>query len=490
MRQVFAQQLQLGQSDIAQIEFNARSRDDIPQILQGLQFIYTDESLRESVFAILLDLVPDKVAVDRGRPGMDLWKAFVLATLRVNLNWDYDRLLEMANEHGTIRQMLGHGLRDDGDRYKLQTIKDNVDLLDEASLQAINKLVVDAGHRLLKKNETELRARCDSFVVETNVHYPTDLNLLWDAMRCALRIVAQCCEAHKVGGWRQWQYNTKRVKAACRQLQKLKRSTSKDPEQRAKQQQVIQSACEDYLTLCSDYLCRMEDTLQSWGITEWVMGTAEAELQRHMASAYKQIDLIRRRLLEGEKIPHAEKVFSLFEDYTEWLCKGKAGVPVELGLNVCVMESSVGFILHHKVMQKCTDSEIAVDMVKETQALFPNLNACSFDKGFHSPDNQKELAALLDHVVLPVKGKPSKARKAIESDPDFVAARRQHSAVESGINALEVHGLDRCPDRGLDHFKRYIALAVVGRNLQKLGSILQARALKKRQREEPRRRAA
>ena len=153
MRQVFAQQLQLGQTDIANIEFNPHSRDDIPQILQGLQFVYVNESLRESVFAILVDLVPDKVAVDRGRPGMDLWKAFVLATLRVNLNWDYDRLLEMANQHRTIRQMLGHGLRDDGDTYKLQTIKDNVDLLDEDSLQAINTLVVDAGHRLLKKTK-------------------------------------------------------------------------------------------------------------------------------------------------------------------------------------------------------------------------------------------------------------------------------------------------------------------------------------------------
>ena len=95
------------------------------------------------------------------------------------------------------------------------------------------------------------------------------------------------------------------------------------------------------------------------------------------------------------------------------------------------------------------------------------------DKSFHSPDNQKTLAGLLDQVVLPCKGKLSKARRDIEHDPDFIQARRQHSAVESGINALEVHGLDRCPDRELDHFKRYVALAVVGRNLQKLGVILQ-----------------
>ena len=300
----------------------------------------------------------------------------------------------------------------------------------------------------------------------------------------------QCCEARKFRGWRQWQYNTRQVKRAFRKTQKLKPSTSKKPEQREQRQQAIHSAYARYLNVCGQYLDRMEVTLCAWGITDGVIGIPEAELQRFIAQGRHQINLIRRRVLEGEKIPHADKVFSLFEDYTEWLCKGKAGVPVELGLNVCVMESSSGFILHHKVMQHCTDSEVAVDMVQEAKVRFPRLSACSFDKGFHSPDNQKILAELLDQVVMPCKGKLSKVRQAVEQKPDFVQTRRQHSAVESGINALEVHGLDRCPDRGLAHFKRYVALAVVGRNLQKLGAILQAAALKKLQRLEPRRRAA
>ncbi len=307
-------------------------------------------------------------------------------------------------------------------------------------------------------------------------------------MRCALRLINQCCETRKTQGWRQWQYNTRQVKRAFRQTQKLNPSTSKKPEQRALRQQAIQTAYAHYLSVCGGYLDRMEVTLYDWGITEVVIGTPEAELQRFMTYGRHQIDLIRRRVLQGEKIPHADKVFSLFEDYTEWLSKGKAGVPVELGLNVCVMESTSGFILHHRIMRHCTDSDIAVDMVRETQARFPPLNACSFDKGFHSPANQTALAELLDHVVMPCKGKLSQTRQAVEADPAFVQARRQHSAVESGINALEVHGLDRCPDRGLEHFKRYVALAVVGRNLQKLGAMLQAESLKQLQRREPRRR--
>jgi IS5 family transposase len=62
-----------------------------------------------------------------------------------------------------------------------------------------------------------------------------------------------------------------------------------------------------------------------------------------------------------------------------------------------------------------------------------------------------------------------------------------HSAVESGINALEVHGLDRCLDHGIDGFRRYVALAIVARNMQKLGAELQkkiqAREQRKRRRE-------
>ncbi len=114
----------------------------------------------------------------------------------------------------------------------------------------------------------------------------------------------------------------------------------------------------------------------------------------------------------------------------------------------------------------------ALTMVEETQKHFPTLNACSFDKGFHSPANQDELPQRLDQVTLPKKGKLSKARQAVEHSEAFVKARRAHTAVESAINALEVHGLDKCPDHGIDGFKRYVALAIVTRNIHRIGDIL------------------
>ena len=132
-------------------------------------------------------------------------------------------------------------------------------------------------------------------------------------------------------------------------------------------------------------------------------------------------------------------------------------------------------------MQKEMDDQIAVPIIQETKERFPDLISCTFDKGFHSPENQKDLAGLLDKVVLPRKGKLSAINKEIENSEDFKEARRKHSAIESSINALENHGLDRCPDHGIHGFKRYVGLAVLARNIQILGHILQQKQVQRMQ---------
>ena len=179
---------------------------------------------------------------------------------------------------------------------------------------------------------------------------------------------------------------------------------------------------------------------------------------------------------------HHEKVFSLFQPYTEWISKGKAGVPVELGVRLAIVEDQYGFILNHRVMEQETDEKAAVPIIHSAKAAFPSLSVCSFDKGFHSPSNQCKLTEYLDLVVLPKKGRRTMAETERETSPEFKAAKRQHSAVESAINALEAHGLDKCPDHGIKGLKRYAALGILARNIQKLGVELQKLKQKKAKR--------
>jgi hypothetical protein len=155
-------------------------------------------------------------------------------------------------------------------------------------------------------------------------------------------------------------------------------------------------------------------------------------------------------------------------------------------VKVCILEDQHQFILHHMVMEKKTDDQVTVSMVTEAKTRFPALNACSFDKGFHSQENQRVLAEHLELVALPRKGKLSQSAREIEQSDEFVRARRAHSAVESAINGLEVHGLDKCLDHGIDGFKRYVAFAVVTRNIHRIGDLLwkqeQERELRKKAR--------
>ena len=303
-------------------------------------------------------------------------------------------------------------------------------------------------------------------------------------MRKTIEICAQFCEERDLTDWRQSAHNIRKLKKLYRRAQRIKHSTSKDETKREARGEEIKDAHRAYLEQAEAYLRRARETRMMLVIGCGVLPALLADLDAYIAHAERQIDQIRRRVIFGETIPHEEKVFSIFEPHTEWISKGKAGVPVELGLRVCVLEDQHRFILHHEVMEKISDEQIAVEMVEETRKRFPQLVSVSMDKGFHSPANQRDLKERLDCVVVPKKGKLSAADKEREGDPEFIRLRRRHSAVESAINALEVHGLDRCPDHGIRGFKRYVALAVVARNIQRIGAILyeQEREREKRKR--------
>lgn len=505
MRQTKNPQLQLGAVDIAHIELDPKSRDDIPQLLAGLQYIYLSEALREAVFKILEASISADVSHHKGRPGMELWKILVLGTIRLNVNCDYDRLHELVNQHQTIRAMLGHDAYGiDSYQYQLQTLKDNVGLLTPELLQKVNQVIVQAGHAFVKESveqkskenkrtapeyhttqgmacEDNIQARCDTFVVKTHVHYPTDISLLWDAARKFMIELSRLCAQYELTEWRQIEHQLKKLKRLWRQAQSSKRSKGKDAEKKKKQ------AYQKYLSHADSLIVKARLTLEKLRLKK----VPEAKLTSiidYIKHAVRQVEQTRRRVLEGQVIPTGEKVYSIFQNHTEWVSKGKAGVPVELGLKVCVMECQHGFILHHRVMEDEQDVDVAVIMAKETKNYFPGLSQVSYDKGFHSPQNQIDLANELDTVVLPKKGKLSEKDKEREHSDEFKRARKQHSAVESAINALEVHGLDVCPDHGIEGFKRYVALAVVARNIQRLGVLVRqqaqvkARKLQKKQR--------
>jgi IS5 family transposase len=164
--------------------------------------------------------------------------------LRLALNADYDRILELANQHKTLRDMLGHSGFDSDFNYRLQTLRDNLKLFTPELMARINAEVVRAGHQALGVDrQAPLHGRCDSFVVATHVHFPTDFNLLHDAIRKIIQDCTHWSEFYPLLGWRQHAYNLKQFKKQYRILQTLKHSTSKNEAKKAAKTQEIAGFC-------------------------------------------------------------------------------------------------------------------------------------------------------------------------------------------------------------------------------------------------------
>jgi IS5 family transposase len=107
------------------------------------------------------------------------------------------------------------------------------------------------------------------------------------------------------------------------------------------------------------------------------------ELENYIKYTIKHINLVERRILKGETIPHEEKMFSIFETHTEWINKGKSKPSIELGKRLCVTSDQYNLILHQKIMENITDSEVVIEIA---DAILPNYTTdiWSFDKAFFS----------------------------------------------------------------------------------------------------------
>ena len=309
--------------------------------------------------------------------------------------------------------------------------------------------------------------------MESNVHFPTDTSLLYDSVKSSIRTVEKILVETDMKGWRKSKYWNNKAKLLNRKLSKIVHGGGKRKHQRVKK------ATNQYLrvaTVISNKIKLLKNEIKSFELTPLIFSLFE-DLNYYEAMLDKHIDLVERRLIKGETIPHEEKLFSIYEPYTEWINKGKSGNRVELGLKVAICTDQFGFILHHRVMQKEQDVDIAIPMIEHLKDKY-ELKSASFDKGFWSKKNFEKLDKIVPTLVLPKKGKRNLIENQREGEKKFKQLRKQHSAVESNINMLEQHGLNRCPDKGIKHFRNYTALGIVAYNLHRLGNLLKKEKIK------------
>lgn len=271
----------------------------------------------------------------------------------------------------------------------------------------------------------------------------------------------------QVYGWRKSKHWRKKLKGQMRLLGKICTAGGQNKEARTKHQAA------EYVRTAR--LLHEKLILESvrFPLTDTGDLQQMIALENYLGLMTKHIHLVERRLVRGETIAHHEKMFSIFETYTEWIAKGKQRPSVELGKNLSVTTDQYQLIVHYLIMDHRSDSGVVLQIADRVLARY-KAASWSFDRGYWHPDNKAILQMYVPMVVLPKKGKPSAAEKQQEAEATIRKIKNRHSAVESNIHALETRGLDRCLDRGYAHFKRYIGLAVCAYNLCCIGRALMA----------------
>lgn len=297
--------------------------------------------------------------------------------------------------------------------------------------------------------------RTDTTVTECNIHWPTDASLLWDVYRVATREMAAGRELDSLSC--PWRFHPKKIKKLYVNATRHSKSTSK---KRLRQVQ------QDLKTL----IVRVEKVLEN---AEHFVARAERSTCARLAAigqtlagflpVMRQVTRVaRRRVFDGEKVPNADKVFSIFEAHTELIKRGRRGKPIEFGHKILLTQSREKFITDYVVLKKNrTDDELLPLVLERHEERYGRLpESVAADKGFR-PDEEtyEELEEQVDYLSVP-------RRTQDFGDSMMIAWQHWRAGIEGSISCLKrVFRLARCCFRGFKNFASAIGSAVFCHNM-------------------------
>lgn len=303
--------------------------------------------------------------------------------------------------------------------------------------------------------------RLDSTVYETNIHYPTDSSLLWDSYRTIARLLREIQAEMRQAGL-DHRFHTKKVKRLAYYISRNGGSPSKRKQQRVKK---------TYRCLIRRVQSIVDIAKQAGQAlkNQWDLIAVLEELEHYLPLVERVIYQARMRVVEGIQLPPDEKLYSIFEEHTELLIRGKAGKPVEFGHKSVFGQSEEKFITYYQSLPKREeDPELLKEGLAEHKELFqqpPDLVAG--DRGFYKDINQiKKLEEEIPTVSIAKKGARTAEEKARESTEEFKEGQRFRAGCEGSISVLKRgFKLKRCLFKGFKNYAASVGCAVFCHNL-------------------------
>lgn len=315
----------------------------------------------------------------------------------------------------------------------------------EATVEALNEALV------LKLKEEKLvrgkKLRLDTYVIEANIHYPTDTSLLADGIKVITRAVTQ---VKKAGLAQKARF--------VNHARKVKRILSG-----------ISRVVRERVSLTSPKLVKVKNKLLELAREVVAQGKgvqmhAEAETEKSDRKVARAVSLLRQWLEQTEKVIEQteavlrgqthlpRRLVSLFDPGAHPIVRGKARSPVEFGRKVLLGETDKGILTTYRVLEgNPADSTLLRPGVKGHRRLFRRrLRAVTGDRGFQSWANEEWLEGQgVRQIALPFRGRADRDRREYERQPWFRRLIRFRAGSEGRVSLLKrVFGLDRSLMRG------------------------------------------
>ncbi len=462
------QQLQFGDGLIAEEVSDLRE-----EWMRYADRVLEDEQLVAAVYEALAKRSPKSRT--RGRRGTPAEVVMRLLLLKHMRNWSYEGLEREVRANLVYRDFTRVGPAKAPDcktmgRWGLALGPETIEKIHARIVEIAQQEQVVQGRKM----------RLDTTVVETNIHYPTDSNLLGDGVRVLIRAMKRITGIAGEQGAK-LRDRSRSVKLRVLEIGRIVRTKGGPSRER------LQQGYEKLLSIVGRVLG--QDKRFSGEIAEGVKRSANGMQQAALEGLRKELDTFVPRVQQvirqakqrifGGDTHVAEKLVSLFEPATEIIRKGKASKPTEFGKMVKIQEGENQIITDYAVYDKRpSDSELvipALDAHEKKLGCMPRLVAG--DAAFYSAKNE---AAAHDRgvkrVCIPNRSTKSPERKREQKKRWFKEGQRWRTGCEGRISVLKRrHGLRRCLYKGTTGMQRWVGLGVIADNLHHLGTVLSER---------------
>lgn len=329
-------------------------------------------------------------------------------------------------------------------------------VLSDKTWETMNRVLAQYAKEQEKISSEKLRL--DTTVYETNIHYPTDSSLLWDSFRTLARLLQQIQQELPQLALKH-RFHINKVKKLSYFITRNGRSNNKSKRRKVK-------------TIYRKLIERVNWIAEVAGEALVILHRAgyESELLAHYLPIVETIiNQAEQRVFQGVMVAADEKVYSLFEEHTELLKRGKAGKPIEFGHKVLIAQTGEKFIHHYQVFPKRQeDKELLEPTLKAHKQLFgTGPEVLATDKGFY--ENMKQILKLQKNITtvsICKKGRRNPQEYERESTAEFKDGQRFRAGCEGSISVLKrVFNLGRCLFKGFKNYAASVGCAVFCHNL-------------------------